>query len=230
MPNELQGLTQLEEMLIAHVFPVISTYTKPDGQKAYKGHCINFSQDIQELANSLPRYPCELPVTVVSVKGKDNTYKDLTVRREKVSCALHWLVQHNPVHKDTTTDYEFLALLPSDGIPTELHKIDCTENSKDDEIDPDRGPLDEIPFNEDTELGSTVFNPVQLKPQKQLITDELLKIYKVNWPHRNSSPLNEFKIGYLATMAFPTLFPYGEGDPTPSAAMHDVTLGNKIFD
>ena len=81
-----------------------------------------------------------------------------------------------------------------------------------------------------TELGSTVFNPVQLKPQKQLITDELLKIHKVNWPHRNSSPLNEFKIGYLATMAFPTLFPYGEGDPTPSAAMHDVTLGNKIFD
>lgn len=101
MPNELQGLTQLEEMLIAHVFPAISTYTKPGGQKAYKGHCINFSQDIQELANSLPRYPCELPVTVVSVKGKDNTYKDLTVRREKVSGALHWLVQHNPVHKDT---------------------------------------------------------------------------------------------------------------------------------
>ena len=89
VPNELQGLTQLEEMLIAHVFPVLSVYTKPGGQKAYKGHCINVSQDIQELANSLPRYPSELPVVVVSVKGKDNTYKDLTVRREKVSCALH---------------------------------------------------------------------------------------------------------------------------------------------
>jgi len=44
-------------MLIARVFPVISVYTKPGGQKAYKGHCSNFSQDIQELANSLPRYP-----------------------------------------------------------------------------------------------------------------------------------------------------------------------------
>ena len=53
VPNELQGLTQLEEMLIPHVFPVISVYTKPGGQKAYKGHCINFFQDIQALANSL---------------------------------------------------------------------------------------------------------------------------------------------------------------------------------
>jgi len=42
VPNELQGLTRLEEMLIARVFPVISVYTKPGGQKAYKGHCINF--------------------------------------------------------------------------------------------------------------------------------------------------------------------------------------------
>ena len=52
VPNELQGLTQLEEMLIARVFPVISVYTKPGKQKAYKGHCINFSQDIQQLADS----------------------------------------------------------------------------------------------------------------------------------------------------------------------------------
>lgn len=72
VPNELQGLTQLEEMLTARVSPVISVYTKPSEQKAYKGHCINFSQDIQELANSLPRYPSELPVILVSVKGKDN--------------------------------------------------------------------------------------------------------------------------------------------------------------
>lgn len=45
-PKELQGLTQLEEMLMAHAFPVISAYTKLGGQKAYKEHCINFSQDI----------------------------------------------------------------------------------------------------------------------------------------------------------------------------------------
>ena len=77
---------------------------------------------------------------VVSVKGKDNTYKDLTVRREKVSCALHWLVKHNPVYQNITIDYACLSSLPSEGIPSELHQIDCIENNKDKEIDPDRGP------------------------------------------------------------------------------------------
>jgi len=66
---KFQGLTQIEEMLIARAFPVISVYTKPGGQRAYKGHCINFSQDIQELADTLPRYPKELPIIVVTVKA-----------------------------------------------------------------------------------------------------------------------------------------------------------------
>lgn len=100
VPKELQDLTQLEEMLIARVFPVISIYTKPGGQKAYKGHCIYFSQDIQEFANfTLSRYPNDLSVIVLSVKSKDNTFKELMLRREKVKCALHWLVMHNPLDK-----------------------------------------------------------------------------------------------------------------------------------
>ncbi|CAH3129130.1 unnamed protein product, partial [Porites lobata] len=98
-----------------------------------------------------------------------------TVMKEdhaKMSCALHWLVQHNPVYKNITIDYDCLSSLPSEGIPSELHQIDCIENTKDKEMDPDRGPLDvnEIPFNEETELSSTILNPVTLKPQKQLIT------------------------------------------------------------
>ena len=192
VPKELQGLTQVEEMLIARVFPVISVYTKPGGQKAYKGHCINFSQDIKQLADSLPRYPRELPVIVISVKGKDNTFKDLTVCRNNVSSALHWLVQHNPAYKDITINYYCLASLPSEGVPTDLQKTSCGENNNDDEIDSDRGPLDadEIPFIEDTELSSTVLNPVVLKAQ--MITDDLLQ-HVFNWPDRNTNPLNEFK-------------------------------------
>ena len=71
--EELQGLTLIEGMCKAHYFPVISVYTKPGGQKAYKGHCISFSQDIQQLCDILPKYPVELPIQVVSVKGKENT-------------------------------------------------------------------------------------------------------------------------------------------------------------
>ncbi|PKY59037.1 hypothetical protein RhiirA4_412305 [Rhizophagus irregularis] len=46
VPEELQGLTEIGEMLIARVFIVISE--------------INFSQDIQELATRLPRHPLSL--------------------------------------------------------------------------------------------------------------------------------------------------------------------------
>ena len=82
-----------------------------------------------------------------------------------------------------------------------MQKVHCTKIS-DDEIDPDRGPLDsdEIPFNHETELSSTVLNPVVLNPQKQLIKDELLQHHKTAWPNRGSKPLNEFKIQLHATL------------------------------
>lgn len=41
VPQELYGLTQIEEMLIARAFPVMNVYCKPrGGQRAYKGHVI----------------------------------------------------------------------------------------------------------------------------------------------------------------------------------------------
>ena len=57
VPKELQGLTQVEEMLIARAFPVIQVYTKPNGgQKAYKGHVLTLPHDVEHIANVLPRF------------------------------------------------------------------------------------------------------------------------------------------------------------------------------
>ena len=41
VPPELQGLTQIEEMLIARALPIMRVYVKPGGQRGYSGHCIN---------------------------------------------------------------------------------------------------------------------------------------------------------------------------------------------
>jgi len=58
VPLQLQGLTQFEEMLIAREFPIMHVYTKPgSGQRAYKGHVITLPQDVQQLADILPRCP-----------------------------------------------------------------------------------------------------------------------------------------------------------------------------
>ena len=77
VPKELQGLTQFEEMLIAMAFPIIHVYTKPrGGQRAYKGHVITMSQNVQQLADVLPTSPEEIPVIVFNYHGKDNQSKD----------------------------------------------------------------------------------------------------------------------------------------------------------
>ena len=148
---------------------------------------------------------------------------------ENVSYVLHRLGQHNTAYKDITINYDCLATLPFEGIPSDLQKICCSENVNDCEIDPDGSPLntDEIPFNEETELTSTILSPELLNPQNQLITEELLQRHKFHWPGRNSNPLNEFRIELLAAMAFPTLIPGGKGNPTNTAKMPKATQGGK---
>ena len=82
LPNELLGLTQIEEMLIARALPIMRVYVKPGGQRGYIGHCINLPQKVSELANSLPRFPPDIPIIIVTMKGKDNAIKDVLVRRQ----------------------------------------------------------------------------------------------------------------------------------------------------
>lgn len=218
-------------MLKALDFPVISVYTKPEGQKAFRGYCSNFSHDIQQLCDILSKYPVELPILVVLGKGKENTCtsNDLIMWHGNFSSVLHWLVQHNTAYKDITLNCDCLATLPSEGIPSDLQKIYCNENVNDCEIDPDGSPLntDEIPFNEETELTSTILSPELLNPQNQLITEELLQRPKFHWPDRNSNPLNEFRIELLAAMAFPTLIRGGKGNPTNTATMPKATQEGK---
>ncbi|CAG8807059.1 28045_t:CDS:2, partial [Gigaspora margarita] len=48
LPEELQELTEIEEMLIAQVFPVMVVYRLCGGQHGYRGNIINFPQDVEE--------------------------------------------------------------------------------------------------------------------------------------------------------------------------------------
>ena len=82
LPAELQNLTQIEEMLIARALPIMRVYVKSSGQRGYSGHCINLPQNVSELAQSLPGCPRKIPVILVTMQGKDNTIKDVIVRRK----------------------------------------------------------------------------------------------------------------------------------------------------
>ena len=74
----------------------------------------------EELAYSLPRYPKDLSVIIVKMKGKDNTFKDINVRRQKICDALLWLSQNNPHYSDIKIDIQALNTLPDNGVPSEL--------------------------------------------------------------------------------------------------------------
>ena len=58
IPDALKNLMQVEELLISRAFPVMQIHTKPNGgQKTYKGHVITLPNDVQKLADILPRNP-----------------------------------------------------------------------------------------------------------------------------------------------------------------------------
>ena len=44
----LEGLTQIEEMLIARACPKMTVHRKHGGQRGYSGHVLNLPQNIQE--------------------------------------------------------------------------------------------------------------------------------------------------------------------------------------
>ena len=99
VPECLQKLSQIEEMLIARTCPIMCIYRKHGGQRGYKGHVINFPQDIQGFLNKLPCSVSDFPVLVVRRHGAENTHKDFNVRRDHVLAALQWLKLNNPCYR-----------------------------------------------------------------------------------------------------------------------------------
>ena len=75
VPAELQGLSEVEELLIARAFPMMSIYRKHGGQRGYKGHVLNLPEDIQGYLNSLPANVSDLPILVIRKQGAGEPLK-----------------------------------------------------------------------------------------------------------------------------------------------------------
>ena len=78
-------------------------------QRAYKGHVITLPQDVQQLADVLPRCRKDLPVIIFTVNGKDNQSKGFHVRKQKVSDA------QISRYSTTTTGNLLKSYLPTTG-------------------------------------------------------------------------------------------------------------------
>ena len=104
VPQQLQGLTQVEKILIARVCPIMCVYRKHGSQRRYRGHVLNLPQDIQSFLNRLPSHVSDLPILVVRRCGVDNSHTDFTVCRHQVLEAVLWLKTNNPYFKDVEID------------------------------------------------------------------------------------------------------------------------------
>ena len=154
VPLCLEGLTQVEQMLIARGCPVMCVYRKKGGQRGYKNHVLNFPQDIQGFLDSLPSYVSDLPFLVVRRMGQDNSHRDFKVRRTRVYDALVWLRDNNRFYQDIHINMDAVSSLPEDGVPEEL----LTVEEQDDPDDPPTMPDSSVVYQIMTEIDEWRFS------------------------------------------------------------------------
>lgn len=147
IPVELKELTIPEEKLISlyrHNSCIIKLHSPfhstTTAQAALKGNCITFLQNVPNIVNSLPLALDDLCDTVkvifVGAQRPERIHlkRILTVRKEKVVQALHWLKKYNPLYQNVEVNMKNITQLPEDDIPQSIMstmelKIEDDENS-----------------------------------------------------------------------------------------------------
>ncbi len=190
VPEELQDLTEIEEMLIAKAFTVMSVYRLRGGQYGYRGNVINFPQDVHELATRLPRHPLSLEILIVQRHSVSDlaAFRDFTVRHAKVARALQWLKANNRYYKDIIIDEKVLQSLPENrSIADQLPQIenDQINGSNEDEN------------GNDNMIARTFVLSLPLSHREDLAISSTLdriqtKNPPITWSQIDNSPINEF--------------------------------------
>ena len=117
-PAALTSLSQIEEMLIDRVNPILQVTHARCGQYKYSGHTICFPHDITKIANMLPRRVENLDILIVTRHSNDHKAYDFIVSRHRVLAALEYKLANDPYYKNVRIDSNALASLPA--IPTDV--------------------------------------------------------------------------------------------------------------
>ena len=219
-------MTQIEEMLIARACPIMTIYRKHGGQRGYRGHVLNLPQNIEHF----------VPILLVKRQGADNTEAQFRVRREKILNALLWLRANNTFYQDIDIDHDRIHTLPEDGIPLGIQQME--EDSCESSETAEEGPpivTDEPTVADDTVLESTsdkselsntnsfLPKPEEVQTEEDGIRRSVAGCDPLNWPELGERGINEYSTEGLATQVFPTLFPFGKGDPTTQQRHHAIS-------
>ncbi|KAE8739272.1 hypothetical protein FOCC_FOCC015232 [Frankliniella occidentalis] len=212
VPLELQNLTFIERQLIARIHTVMSLYTFKECQYKYSGQVINFSQDVQSVAEKLPHLVSNLNNVVIVKLSENIVLQDFVVRKPVVLAALLWLKANNPNYSDIKIGYANLDSLPiHDNVYDQLQKVETDitfpadfENIDDNTTD----DSSDITDDEDSEINFSYTDVPELMDSslKKSLDNVLI------WPSIGKTPVNEFSSPGFISLAFPHLFPYGKAD------------------
>ena len=124
-PLVLSILTQVEEMLIARVNPILQVTHACGAQYKYSGHTISFPQDIVSIAKTLPRRIEDLDILIVRRAGPPSNHYDCIVSRSRVMDALHYKLGMDKYYRDLEIDPESVVCLPNQptDVSSKLHYI-----------------------------------------------------------------------------------------------------------
>ena len=191
IPTELQGLTIIEQMLIAQVHPVVQLYRVRGAQFAFKGNVISFVQDIGEYFSILPLLPAQLAKVIMFTKNTPTGEANFRARRDKLLAALQWLKENNLYYRHITISRDNLVQIPEDGDMVRVLRPHAIDD----------------PFGDAHEGESFVPLLLPVDQQRQIRQE-----FRLPYPATSGDPIDEFTSeGYIAK-AFPCLFPDGRGD------------------
>ncbi|KAJ3505917.1 hypothetical protein NLJ89_g7163 [Agrocybe chaxingu] len=224
VPPCLQGLTDMEDMLIARVKSYMQVRWTRGRQLAYQDHIVNFRQDTSAIATKLPRLPEDTDIVIIRKEDVDlSRHVDFTVRRDKVVAALQYKIDHDPHYADLVIDEEAVAQLPENG--SVAHRLPTCREGRQNETETSMpaGP-DSAAGDQGVEEGineQVVGGVIDLGTHQRAEVDHLREAANnvvrgaryehtiINAPDMDHAPLSEATPGYMI-MAFPTLFPDGK--------------------
>ena len=224
--HSLPALTEIEEALISLHAPVLRVFRLRGGQLGYGGSCVSLTQDVGAVARSLPRRMEGLDVVIFSKsvnateEGGEAVRKTFRVRRAAILAWLEFLTQNNPLYSHVQIERDAVDALPVDS--------------------EDR--IDHLPLRQDSDVEPMVTDTGQLIPSGEIShmvleglananssSEEALKEKVVlDWPAQSENSVKEFGHPGLFAKCFPSIFPYGIGDPTIQTRTFAVSLSDGI--
>ena len=124
-PIVLSILTQVEEMLISRISPILQVIHARGGQCKYIGHTISFPQQIVQISNCLPRKLSEIDILIVKRQEKKGKCYDCYVTKSLVVNAFLYKIQNDKYYSDVQLDHASISSLPEacTDVSSQLHFV-----------------------------------------------------------------------------------------------------------